>query len=134
MLLTTTITKGHRVVAVKMAKSQGDTQELSDLVSEFHLLKDVDHPNVVKLLGACSDQKGPFLLVLEYCEFGSLLVYLRRLQRAGPDAVTPSSQILSFAWQISQAMSYLTQLKVCPVLLHSVQVRSKNWLNWSDLN
>jgi len=105
--------QGHRVVAVKMAKSRGGTrEELNDLISEFHLLKDVDHSNVVKLLGACSDPDGPFLLILEHCEFGSLLLYLRGLQRAAPDAMAPPRQILSFAWQISQAMAYLTQLKV----------------------
>ena len=103
---------GHRVVAVKMAKSGDGTQELGDLISEFHLLKDVDHPNVVKVLGACSDQKGPFLLVLEHCQFGSLLLYLRRLQRSAPDSKPPPAQVLSFAWQISQAMHYLTRQKV----------------------
>lgn len=61
-----------------MAKANGHdhgsetSPELQDLLSEFHLLKDVDHPNVIKLLGACTDASGPFLLILEYCENGSL--------------------------------------------------------------
>lgn len=28
--------------------------ELQDLLSEYNLLKDIDHPNVIKLLGACT--------------------------------------------------------------------------------
>lgn len=68
---------GHRVVAAKMTKTMDGrgtehSPELQDLLSEFHLLKDVSHPNVIKLLGACTDASGPFLLILEYCEHGSL--------------------------------------------------------------
>lgn len=67
---------GYRVVAAKMAKSSVPGHDMSpalqDLLSEYHLLKDVSHPNVIKLLGACTDPSGPFLLILEYCEYGSL--------------------------------------------------------------
>lgn len=127
---------GHRVVAAKMAKTaptminRGDigetiSPELADLLSEFHLLKDVSHPNVIKLLGACTDVSGPFLLILEYCEHGSLRNYLRRSRLILPEqqqqspssfmltpAVTPRD-LLSFAWQISQAGAYLSEMKVC---------------------
>ncbi|XP_046644788.1 proto-oncogene tyrosine-protein kinase receptor Ret-like [Daphnia pulicaria] len=126
---------GHRVVAAKMAKtastmiSRGDigetiSPELADLLSEFHLLKDVSHPNVIKLLGACTDVSGPFLLILEYCEHGSLRNYLRRSRLILPEqqqqspssfmvtpAVTPRD-LLSFAWQISQAGAYLSEMKL----------------------
>lgn len=124
---------GHRLVAAKMAKTtgsigrtdQGETMspELVDLMSEFHLLKDISHPNVIKLLGACTDGSGPFLLLLEYCEHGSLRNYLRRSRLILPEqpllnsssvtpAVTPRD-LLSFAWQISQAGAYLAEMKVC---------------------
>lgn len=125
---------GHRVVAAKMAKTavminRGDvgemiSPELADLLSEFHLLKDVSHPNVIKLLGACTDVSGPFLLILEYCEHGSLRNYLRRSRLVLPEqqqqnpssvmvtpAVTPRD-LLSFAWQISQAGAYLCEMKL----------------------
>ena len=100
------------------------TPELTDLVSEFHLLKEVCHPNVVKLLGACTDSDGPFLLILEYCEHGSLRNYLRRSRLLPPDAKQPQQpqhayhpaitprDLLSFAWQIAQAGAYLAEMKV----------------------
>ncbi len=131
---------GHRIVAAKMAKTgvmigRGDggesmSPELADLLSEFHLLKDVSHPNVIKLLGACTDVSGPFLLILEYCEHGSLRNYLRRSRLILPEqqqnpttmmstpAVTPRD-LLSFAWQISQAGAYLCEMKVCSFNLSS---------------
>ena len=60
-------------VAVKMLKSHYSTYELQDLLTEYSLLKEVDHPNVIKLLGACTDKSGqnlsrayldPFVLLL----------------------------------------------------------------------
>ena len=124
---------GHRVVAAKLAKTgvvigrgevaESISPELNDLLSEFHLLKDISHPNVIKLLGACTDASGPFLLILEYCEHGSLRNYLRRSRLILPEqqhhlppimstpAVSPRD-LLSFAWQISQAGAYLAEMKV----------------------
>ena len=45
-------------VAVKMLKSHYSAYELQDLITEYSLLKEVDHPNVIKLLGACTDKSG----------------------------------------------------------------------------
>lgn len=43
-----------------------------EFVAEFVLLKQVDHPNVIKLLGACTAPGGPLYLIMEYAELGSL--------------------------------------------------------------
>ena len=51
---------------------------MQDLLSEYSLLKEVDHPNVIKLLGACTDKRGPIYLIMEFAKFGSLRHYLRR--------------------------------------------------------
>ena len=92
------------------------TPELADLLSEFHLLKDVSHPNVVRLLGACTDPGGPFLLLLEYCEHGSLRNYLRKARLSatsqGSALGLQPRDLLSFAWQISQAGAYLCEMKL----------------------
>ncbi len=45
---------------------------LQDLLSEYSLLKEVDHPNVIKLLGACTDRRGPLYIIMEYAKHGSL--------------------------------------------------------------
>ena len=31
--------------------------DLSDLVTEYSLMRDLDHPHVIKLLGACTDSR-----------------------------------------------------------------------------
>ena len=67
---------GYTTVAVKMLKSNSTPAELSDLLSEYSLLKDVSHPNVVKLLGACTSEGGPIYIIIEYCQYGSLRLVL----------------------------------------------------------
>ena len=31
--------------------------DLSDLVTEYSLMRDLDHPHVIRLLGACTDSR-----------------------------------------------------------------------------
>ena len=62
---------GVRRVAVKMVRFD-HLGTLSDLASEYTMMKEVDHENVIKLLGACTDKRGPFYIILEYAEHGSL--------------------------------------------------------------
>ncbi|XP_064601187.1 proto-oncogene tyrosine-protein kinase receptor Ret-like isoform X2 [Liolophura sinensis] len=115
-------------VAVKMLKNCSNETEYQDLLSEFNLLKDVSHPNVIKLLGACTKEE-PLYIIVEYCEYGSLRHYLRScrhnnaLSMEGQDISSGQSksltkyslstrELLSFAWQIAKGMHYLAEMKV----------------------
>ncbi|XP_034952246.1 proto-oncogene tyrosine-protein kinase receptor Ret isoform X2 [Chelonus insularis] len=130
---------GSTTVAVKTLKEDASGSELADLLSEYQLLKEAQHPNVIRLLGACTSPGGPVYLIIEFAEFGSLRNYLRRsrhLELEGPIpcstslltaslsntkeeapdttvnyTITPHD-ILSFAWQISKGMAYLADIKL----------------------
>uniref|UniRef100_A0A182VUC7 Protein kinase domain-containing protein n=1 Tax=Anopheles minimus TaxID=112268 RepID=A0A182VUC7_9DIPT len=67
---------GITTVAVKMLKTGANSVELLALLSEYQLLQEVNHPNVIRLLGACTKGDTP-LLIIEYCQYGSLKNYLR---------------------------------------------------------
>ena len=97
-------------VAVKMLKTGATSSDLSDLVMEYNLLKELDHPNVIKLLGACTDSRGPLYLIIEFAEHGSLRNYLRSHRESKP--AQQFQILLSFGWQISKGMAYLEGLKV----------------------
>lgn len=99
-----------------MLKAGASSSDLSDLVMEYNLLKELDHPNVIKLLGACTDSRGPLYLIIEFAEHGSLRNYLRS-ERGSISKTTQQSSdkfriLLSFGWQISKGMAYLEGLKV----------------------
>ncbi|KAM5237011.1 proto-oncogene tyrosine-protein kinase receptor Ret isoform 12-T12 [Ctenodactylus gundi] len=120
---------GYTTVAVKMLKENASPSELRDLQSEFNLLKQVNHPHVIRLYGACS-QDGPLLLIVEYAKYGSLRGFLRDSRKVGPGYVgggggrSSSSldhpderaltmgDLISFAWQISRGMQYLAEMKL----------------------
>lgn len=109
---------GVTTVAVKMLKNCANSVELLALLSEFQLLQEVCHPNVIRLLGACT-QDSP-MIIIEYAKHGSLRNYLRlsrKLECHGiefSDGVEPITvkDVLSFAWQICKGMTYLTEIKV----------------------
>ena len=99
-----------------MLKAGASSSDLSDLVMEYNLLKELDHPNVIKLLGACTDSRGPLYLIIEFAEHGSLRNYLRSDRESTSKTAQQSSDkfkiLLSFGWQISKGMAYLEGLKV----------------------
>lgn len=115
-------------MAVKTLRTSASPLELHDLVSELELLTDVEHPNVIRLLGACTDPQGPLYVLLEYCSLGSLRGYLHRCRwtdqdqapqddklvddKAEPPPGMTPRRIIGFAWQIAKGMDYLGQLKV----------------------
>lgn len=111
---------GVTTVAVKMLKTGAHSVELLALLSEFQLLQEVSHPNVIRLLGACTLATDNPLIIIEYARYGSLRNYLRlsrKIECAGLDftnGVEPVTvkDILSFAWQICKGMSYLTEIKL----------------------
>lgn len=59
-------------MAVKTLKDDARESELNDLLSEYQLLKEVSHLNVIKLLGVCTIPGGPVYLIIEFAEHGSL--------------------------------------------------------------
>ena len=50
--------------------------QLSSLLEEAEIMKDYDHPNIVKLVGVVSSK--PIYIVLELCTGGELLDFLRK--------------------------------------------------------
>ncbi|XP_054267416.1 uncharacterized protein LOC128989542 [Macrosteles quadrilineatus] len=112
--------KGVTTVAVKTLKVSATSAEMADLLAEYQMMKDVCHPHVVRLLGACTSLGGPVFIIIEYAEHGSLRSYLRRSRLVPPapgspnQAVEPLSykSLLTFALQISKGMAYLAENKL----------------------
>ncbi|XP_066024530.1 fibroblast growth factor receptor 1-A-like isoform X2 [Pocillopora verrucosa] len=110
------------LVAVKMLKENASESERKDLLSELELMKQLQpHPYVIKLLG-CVTKSEPMFVLIEYVPFGDLLGYLRKSRGLNdtyykdpdikPQTNLTSQQLMKFAWQIADGMSYLSSIPV----------------------
>lgn len=59
-------------MAVKALKDGAGSAELNDLITEYEHLKEVSHPNIISLLGACTTPGGPIYIIIEFADRGSL--------------------------------------------------------------
>nr|CDS31125.1 tyrosine protein kinase Abl [Hymenolepis microstoma] len=91
----------NSIVAVKTLKQDVDLN-LNDFLAEASIMKNLQHKNLVRLLGVCT-REPPYYIVTEYMPHGNLLNYLR--QRS-PGELTPPV-LLYMAVQIASGMAYL---------------------------
>ena len=54
-------------------------KEKNTFLSETEIMKRLNHPNLVKMLGICVE-KSPFYLVQELCQHGDLKNYLKSFE------------------------------------------------------
>lgn len=70
------LTKTSEKVAVKTCRSE-TLNDLDKFLKEAEILKQYDHPNIVRLIGVCAE-KDPVYIVMELMLGGALLDFLRR--------------------------------------------------------
>ncbi|XP_024886008.1 tyrosine-protein kinase Fer isoform X2 [Temnothorax curvispinosus] len=93
-------------VAVKTCKVSLPDDQKRKFLQEGRILKQYDHPNIVKLIGICV-QKQPIMIVMELVPGGSLLTYLRK----NASTITQWEQ-LRMCKDVAAGMSYL-ESKFC---------------------
>ncbi|XP_011879664.1 PREDICTED: mucin-12-like [Vollenhovia emeryi] len=108
-----------RLVAVKTVKEGASDREKEDLDRELEIMKQLgSHPNVVTLLGCCTE-KEPHYLILEYVMYGKLLAYLRdhRTRQyfynfSEDSAALTSRDLTVFGYCVARGMEYLASKKI----------------------
>ncbi|XP_058110153.1 wall-associated receptor kinase-like 20 [Magnolia sinica] len=115
------------LVAVKSAKV-GNIKSNQQVLNEVGILSQVNHKNLVRLLGCCVEADPP-LLVYEYISNGTLHNHLRR-------SVVPTflgwKMRLNIALQTAEALAYLHSSAHTPI--YHRDVKSTNILLDDELN
>ncbi|XP_034047346.1 tyrosine-protein kinase Fer [Thalassophryne amazonica] len=88
-------------VAVKTCKEDLPPELKIRFLSEARILKQYDHPNIVKLIGICT-QRQPIYIVMELVPGGDFLSFLRKKK---DDLKT--KQLIRFAVDAAAGMAYL---------------------------
>ncbi|XP_019326509.1 PREDICTED: protein-tyrosine kinase 2-beta [Aptenodytes forsteri] len=96
-----TTPKGERInVAVKTCKKDCSPENKDKFLSEAVLMKKLDHPHIVKLIGIAEEE--PTWIIMELYPYGELGQYLEQNKHC----LTVPTLVL-YALQISKALAYL---------------------------
>ena len=83
MLKSETTTPGYIVAVKALHEKDGMLQHRSMLLQEAMVMAGLSHPHIVRLVGVVT--KGdPIMVVIEYCEFGSLSRLVRSTELSSP--------------------------------------------------
>nr|CAD1845097.1 unnamed protein product [Ananas comosus var. bracteatus] len=109
------ILPNDQIIAIKRSKLVDESQ-IESFINEVAILSQIDHKNVVKLLGCCLESQVP-LLVYEFIPNGTLFHHIHEK----PNRVIPWEARLRIAAEIAAALAHLHSRASIPIIHRDVK-------------